>query len=195
MKGGSTVDWDGSRHYDHGWGAFLNVGAPTWQNRLVDQVNRLITRYNFDAVFLDISAGWMNDPLHEMYQGIAQVATRIREHHPSVLIAGEGWYDAVGAATPLMQNGHTDGIMHPHDAVFPEFFDTYNRAFGHLCLGDPGRGSTGVHELGVNLYWREPLRKGIIPTVTIVENTLDIAPERVLSILEDAKQYIKLYLR
>lgn len=195
MKGGSTVDWDGSRHYDHGWGAFLNVGAPSWQNRLVDQINRLVSCYGFDAIFLDISAGWVNDPAYEVFAGTVQLISRIREQHPDILVAGEGWYDAVGGATPLMQNGHTEGAMHPHDAAFPEFFDTYNRAFGHLCLGDPGRGSTGVHELGINSTWREPLRKGIIPTVTIVENTLDAAPEKVLMILEDAAEYARRFLK
>lgn len=194
MKGGSTVDWDGSRHYDHGWGAFLNVGAPAWQNRLVDQIHRLVDRYRFDAVFLDISAGWMNDPLHDMYQGTRQLVQRIRQQHPELLIAGEGWYDAVGSVTPLMQNGHTDGEMHPHDNVFPSFFDTYHRAFGHLCLGDPGRGSTGVHELGTNPTWREPLRKGIIPTVTLVEDTLFVAEDKVRVILEDARLYLQRYL-
>jgi hypothetical protein len=195
MTGSGSVDWDGSRHHDHGWGLFLNVGAPSWQNRLVDQISALVSRYGFDAAFLDISAGWMNDPHFEMYPGMAQLAARLRERNPGLLVAGEGWYDAVGAATPLMQNGHTEGVMHPHDTPFPAFFDTYHRAFGHLCLGDPSRGSTGVHELGVNPAWREPRRKGIIPTLTVVEDSLEAAPERVEAILDDARQYARDFLR
>lgn len=189
MTGGSTVDWDGSRHYDHGWGAFLNIGAPVWQNHLVDQISQLLDRYQFDGVFLDISAAWLNDPQFDMYEGARHAVERIREGRPELLVAGEGWYDAMSAVLPLHQSGHTEGVMHRHDDTFPNFFDTYNRGFGHLCLGDPGRNSTGVHELGNNPCWREPFRKGSIPTVTLVDDTIQTAPDKVLEIIEDAKCY------
>jgi hypothetical protein len=189
IAGGPTVDWDSSRHYDHGWGASLNPGAPTWQNRLVGQITSLADRYGFDGVFLDISAVWLNDPNHDVYAGVLRLVERIRAGRPNLLVAGEGWYDAVAAATPLMQSGHTDGVMHWHDRPYPALFDRYGRSFGHLCLGDPGRGSTGVHELGHNPITRVPVRKGLIPTVTIVEDTIAMAPDRVLEIVEDAKRY------
>lgn len=184
-----SVDWDGSRHHDHGHGGLLNPGSPTWQNHLVTQVTSLIDRFGFDSVFLDISAVWTNDPRFQIYDGVAQLIRRIRENHPEVLVAVEGWYDAVGAATPLMQSGHSDGIMHWHDQPHPALFDTFNRGFGHLCLGDPGRGSTGVHELGYNPERRVPLRKGLLPTLTIVDDTLERAPEQVEQIIEDARMY------
>ncbi|HSH79227.1 MAG TPA: hypothetical protein VLA19_11935, partial [Herpetosiphonaceae bacterium] len=186
---GGSVDWDGSRHYDHGSGALLNPGSPTWQNHLVTQVTELVDRFGFDGVFLDISAVWSNDPRFQIAEGVAQLIGRIREGRPEVLIAGEGWYDAVGAATPLMQSGHSDGVMHWHDQPYPALFDASNRGFGHLCLGDPGRGSTGVHELGYNTERRVPLRKGLLPTVTIVEDTLERAPEQVEQIIDDARKY------
>lgn len=194
IAGGPTCDWDSSRHYDHGWGAALNPGAPTWQNRLVGQIRSLVERYGFDGVFLDISAVWANDPKYDVYAGVVDLVARIRNDHPDLLVAGEGWYDAIAAATPLMQAGHTDGAMHWHDHPYPALFDRYSRSFGHLCLGDPGRGSTGVHELGFNPTTRAPLRKGIIPTVTIVEDTLRVVPERVLEIVEDAQTYAAEYL-
>jgi hypothetical protein len=193
-SGGATVDWDGSRHHDHAWGALLNPGAPTWQNQLVAQITTLIDTYQFDGVFLDISAVWLNDPCFHTYDGVVRLAQRIREHHPEVLIGGEGWYDAIGLATPLVQSGHTDGRMHWHDQPYPPIFDTYNRSFAHLCLGDPSRGSTGVHELGYNGETRSPVRKGVIPTVTIVDDTLAKASDQVLEIITDAKQYANLYL-
>lgn len=194
MTGGSTVDWDASRHYDHGWGVLLNPGAPTWQNRLVQQIRHLIDRYGFKAVFLDITAAWANDPRHKVYEGTQQLIARIREGHPDLLVAGEGWYDAMGSCTPLVQSGHTEGVMHWHDLPQPDFFDAYCRSFGHLCLGDPGRGSTGVHELGTNHETRTPVRKGIIPTVTLVEDTLEKAPNKVQAIIADAKRYADEYL-
>jgi len=192
---GGSVDWDGSRHHDHGHGGLLNPGSPTWQNRLVTQVTSLIDRFGFDGVFLDISAVWLNDPRFQISEGVAQLIRRIRDSRPEVLVAGEGWYDGVGAATPLMQSGHTDGVMHWHDQPYPGIFDAYNRCFGHLCLGDPGRGSTGVHELGYNSERRVPLRKGLLPTVTIVEDTLERAKEQVEQIIDDAREYAGAFQR
>jgi hypothetical protein len=194
VPGSGSVDWDGSRHYDHSSLACLNPGAPTWQNRLVTQINRLIERYGFDGVFLDISAVWNNDPRYDTYRGILELTRRIKANHPDVLIAGEGWYDAMGLATPLMQSGHTDGQLYWHDQPYAALFDKYNRSFAHLCLGDPGRGSTGVHELGYNSITSSPLRRGIIPTVTLVEDTLQVAPAEVEAIIQTARLYSELYL-
>ena len=192
---GGSVDWDGSRHYDHGWGSLLNPGAPTWRATLASQIRGLIERYGFDGVFLDISAAWWNDPTHDVGDGTRELVARIRDGHPEILVAGEGWYDAVGGATPLMQSGHTEGVLHWHDVPYAPLFDAYNRSFAHLCLGDPSRGSTGAHELGRNPITRAPLRKGIIPTVTIVDDTLAVAPDRVGDIIEDAKRYTATYLQ
>lgn len=190
-----SVDWDSSRHYDLGWGALLNPGAPTWQNRLVTQITGLVEEYDFDSVFLDISACFNNDPRYDMFVGTLKLVERLRENNPNLLVAGEGWYDGVGLATPLMQTGHTEGDLHWHDALaYPGFFDKYNRSFAHLCLGDPGRGSTGVHELGYNPITTSPLRKGVIPTVTIVEDTLQKAPAQVEKIIEAAKAYAEMFL-
>lgn len=194
VGGGATVDWDGSRHFDHVWGALLNPGAPTWQNRLVGQIAALVDAYGFDAVFLDISAVWLNDPRYDTAEGVVQLVERLRERHPRRLVAGEGWYDGVSRATPLMQAGHTDGRPHYHDVPYAPLFDTYARAFGHLCLGDPGRGSTGVHELGVNSATRVPLRRGIIPTVTIVDDTLERGTEQLERIIDDARSYAARYI-
>lgn len=195
VPGAGSVDWDGSRHYDHASGAMLNPGAPTWQNRLVTQITDLAEKYGFDGVFLDISAVWNNDPRWHTFDGVVKLCQRIRQNHPEILIAGEGWYDAIGLATPLMQAGHNDGPMNWHDATpYPELFDRYNRGFAHLCLGDPSRGSTGVHELGYNPVTTSPLRRGIIPTVTIVEDTLEQAPATVEAIIADAERYSELYL-
>jgi hypothetical protein len=191
----TSVDWDASRHYDHGSNVCLNPAAPRWQNRLVSQITNLIDRYGFDAVFLDIAAVWVNDPNHYVYDGVVKLVERIREGRPNILVSGEAWYDGLSAATPLIQSGHSDGVIHWYDEVYPDIFDKYCRAFAHLCLGDPGRGSTGVHELGFNPIKRTPVRKGIIPTVTIVENTLQKAPDAVNEIIKDAIQYAELFLQ
>ena len=191
----ASVDWDGSRHYDHSSNRTLNPGAPKWQNRLVRQITGLAAAYGFHAAFLDIAAVWSNDPNHSVYKGVRQLTRRLREQDPQMLLAGEGWYDGLAACIPLLQCGHTDGKLHWHDEAYAPMFDTYARNFGHLCLGDPARLSTGVHEQGSNPQWRAPLRKGILPTLTIVDGTLERAPERVDAILGDAKAYAERYLQ
>src|ERR1700694_2992397 len=42
-----SVDWDASRHHDHGWEALLNPGAPGWQNHLAGQIRALVEHYGF----------------------------------------------------------------------------------------------------------------------------------------------------
>lgn len=194
MQYGGSVDWDGSRHYDHGTNRNLNPAAPKWQNRLYEQITGLMDRYHFDAAFFDIAAVWMNDPNYNLYDGIRRLTARLRAHHPEMLLAGEGWYDGLAACIPLLQCGHTDGRLHWHDEAWEEMFTPYARNFGHLCLGDVSRGSTGVHEQGTNPVWRCPLRKGIIPTITITDHTLEKEMEKANLIFSDAREYAARYL-
>ena len=151
--------------------------------------------FGFDAAFFDIAAVWMNDPSHYLYDGVKQLMERFKKYNPDMLLAGEGWYDGLTACIPLLQCGHTDGVFHWHDEAYAPMFDTYARGFGHLCLGDVSRGSTGVHELGYNPIKKCPLRKGIIPTITIVDGTLEKAPDAAAEICKDANSYAELYLK
>lgn len=189
-----SVDWDGSRHYDHNSNASLNPAAPGWQNRLVEQITGLAQAFGFDAAFLDIAAVWVNDARHELYPGILRLVRRLREHNPDFLVAGEAWYDGLAAALPLVHSGHTDGRMHYHDEPYAPLFDTYCREFSHLCLGDVSRGSTGAHELGTNPERTTPYRRGLLQTLTVVDGTLEKAPEKALAIIETAKRYAAEFL-
>lgn len=195
--GCGSVDWDGSRHYCHGSNAGLNPSAPQWQNRLARQIIQICEEYGVRAAFLDIAACWYNDPHFKPTNiGVKELCDRIRRQIPDMLMAGEAWYDGLTPAMPLIHSGHTDGPMHYHDAIHAPFFDTWMREFAHLCLGDPSRGSTGAHELGTNrVDWRVPLRKGLWPTVTIVDSTIKNAPDKVEEIIGDAKEYARRYLK
>ncbi len=195
ISGAGSVDWDGSRHYDHGSGTMLNPGAPSWQNHLVEQIGDLADTYGFDGVFLDISAVWLNDPRYDTYKGVVEMIRRLRENRPEMLVAGEGWYDGVGLATPLMQSGHTDGRLHWHDELpYPPLFDRYHRCFAHLCLGDPSRGSSGVHEQGFVPTAEIPLRRGLLPTLTLTKFSLEESPDAVEKVLESARAYASAFL-
>ncbi len=47
--------------------ALMNVGAPAWRNWLEDRICRVVDDFAVDAVFLDISLFWLNDPRFDMY--------------------------------------------------------------------------------------------------------------------------------
>jgi len=190
-----SCDWDSSRHYDHNCGFPMNPGAPLWQEHLVSQVNELLDKYGFDGVFMDLAAVYCNDRRYDTHQGALDIARRIREKHPEVLMAGEGWYDALSAAYPLTQPSLLlNGDCRWSDAPYGPLFDISNRCFAHLGTGDLSRGSTGVFEFGYNFSTRTvPLRKGIIPTLTVVDGTLDKAWSEVLEVLKQAEEYADLY--
>ncbi len=57
--------------------------------------------------------------------------------------------------------------------------------------GDPSRGSSGVHEAGYTSFGLVPDAEYWWPTVTIVDGTLNAAPEKVEQVIDQAKRYAK----
>ena len=191
-----SCDWDGGRHYDHYANGLLNPASPLWKKILLEQIINFTKEFGFDGVFLDIAAAYNNDERYQISEGIFDIAKTLNQTFKDFLVAGEGYYDGLMMSMPLFQSGHTDGLMHYHDATYEEMFSNYGREFSHLCLGDFSRGSTGVHELGTNnTDNKTPYRKGLIPTLTLVRETLDESLDQVLEVIEDAKQYAKEYLK
>ncbi|MDG4799951.1 hypothetical protein [Micromonospora sp. WMMD980] len=189
-----SVDWDASRHFDHSWGALVNPAYEPWRRHIAEQIVRLHHEYGFDAAFLDISAMYNNDPRGSTTRGLRDLVELLRTGAPDLAIAGEAWFDALGGIIPLVQAGHRDTVPVFHDLPDPALFTASNRSFGHVCLGDPAHGSSGVHEAGYNAHWRLPVREGVIPTLTVVDDTLDKAPERVALVVQDAREYAAKYL-
>ncbi len=184
---GNRPDWDTSRAHDPGWQAWLNPGAPSWRSRLVGQISGLVERYELPAVFLDTQHVWVNDPQHSVYDGLLALRDELKARFPDLLVAGEGWYDALAAVTAVAQVGAPQ--------QWPEVFSAYSRTFLHLSAGDPGRGSTGVHELGHNPFRRAPEAPYWWPTLTVVDGTIERAPERVEEVIQQAKRYAEQHLR
>jgi hypothetical protein len=183
---GNKPDWDASRANDPGWQAWLNPGAPAWRERLLRQVGDLVADYRLPAVFFDTHFMWENDPNFPVYEGLVALRNGLHERFPDLLIAGEGWYDALGAVTPVSQSGDT--------RRWPQIFSRYCRTFGHLMTGDPSCGSTGVHEAGTTGFFLVPEGRHFWPTVTIVGETLERAPEKVEQVIEQARGYVRRYL-
>ena len=184
---GNRPDWDTSRAHDPGWQAWLNPGAPSWRERLVAQVSRLVERYELPAVFFDTQHVWTNDPHYPVYDGLVALRDELKARFPQLLIAGEGWYDALGAVTPVSQVGGPQ--------QWPEIFSNYCRTFLHLSAGDPGRGSTGVHELGRREFQLAPDAQCWWPTLTVVDGTIERAPERAEEVIDQAKRYAAAHLQ
>lgn len=192
--GGST-DWDASRHFDHGSTVPINPAYKPWRDHLVEQIVTLHEKYPFDATFLDISAMYNNDPNGSTTEGLRALVNEIHQAIPNHLVVGEGWFDALADIIPLVQTGHREHVPVYHDLPDEDLFDTTNRSFGHVCLGDPAHGSSGVHEIGHVKDWRLPVRRGVIPTLSLVEDSLDLAADRAQLIVQDAHQYASQYLR
>ena len=189
-----SVDWEGAHHYDFNDLTQLNVGHKKWQDYLFNQIKDATLKYNFDGAFLDIAACYTYDKNAYLYDGVVSLCDRLRTIKNDFLVSGEAFYDGLAKAMPLFQSGHTDGKMHYHDRLSEKIFTQFAREFAHLSLGDPGRGSTGVHEQGTNIETSTPLRKGIIPTLALVEDTINNHFDKVKPILEQANEYYKRYL-
>ncbi len=181
---GNRPDWDVSRAHDPGWQAWLNPGAPSWRAHLVQQVSTLVRDYDLPAAFFDTQEVWINDANFEIYAGLVALRDELKSRFPDLLVAGEGWYDALGAITPLSQANQP--------ARWAEIaFGPHNRHFLHLSTGDPSRGSTGVHELGHNPFTAVPDHPWVIPTLTVVDGTLTAGRSGVDSVIEQALRYAK----
>ncbi len=183
---GNRPDWDTSRAHDPGWQAWLNPGAPLWRGRLLEQVSAVVREYQAPAVFFDTQHIWDNDPQYPLYEGLRSLRDGLKGRFADLLVAGEGWYDALGAVTPVSQVGAP--------AQWQQAFSRYCRTFAHLMWGDPGRGSSGVHEAGYTSFGMVPDAPHWWPTVTIVDGTLKTAPEKVEQVIEQARRYARAYL-
>lgn len=189
-----SVDWEGAHHYDFNELVNLSIASKKWGDLLYNQIKDISLTYGFDGVFLDIAACFTNDKNHSFYPGLVEFCNRLRTIKDDFLVSGEGYYDGLSKVMPLFQSGHTDGRMNYHDRIDEELFNKYSREFGHLCLGDPSVGSSGVHELGINTEYKVPFRKGIIPTLSLVENSLEKGEEKVKEIINQAKDYYKEFI-
>jgi hypothetical protein len=161
---GNTPDWDLSRAHDTGWQAWLNPGDPWWRDELAGQIETLAARHGLQAVFLDTTEIWTNDPDHPVADGIALLCRRLREAIPELLLAGEYDYDALAASFPLFQRAWW--------MPAPAWTRRYVRRFAHLCEGEP-EGRTGVHELGRFRPGPVAAEAGFLATIALQDGTLE----------------------
>jgi hypothetical protein len=64
----------------------------------------------------------------------------------------------------------------------------YVRRYAYLAEGEPGRGSTGVEEDGTMPYdLKELTERYDWPTISFVEDTLQVAPDKLQVVIDVAK--------
>ena len=177
---GNNPDWDLFRNRDTGWQQWLNPGAPAWQNHLAGQIESLLDKYGFDGVFLDTQPNADNDARYSPLEGLRQICARLRARHQGLLIATEASNELSMSFVPV---NHTRGGA----GKWPS---RYVRRYAYLAEGEPGRGSTGVEEDGTMPYNPEELAEHYDwLTVSFVEDTLQVAPEKVQAVIDQARSY------
>lgn len=179
---GNQPDWNTSRTQDTGWQAWLNPGAPAWQNELTRQITSLIDRYGFDAVFLDTVEVWVNDPDFNMLEGYHQLTNRLRAGRPDLLLTGEDWFDGLLTLFPIFQQTVKWSQV-------PDWVGRYGRLMGHICDGEASRGSTGVFESGYAAYERLPDKPYYLPTLAFVDGTLENARDEIEAVIALAREH------
>lgn len=169
------VDWDNDRHQE-GWLAYMNLGVPSWRRWLTDRIADTIDRYGVDAYFLDIVAGWIDNPQADMHAGTRLLVSELRERYPKVLACGEFHYDALLGFIPLYQVGLGTGRR-------------YARSFSHLSHPAPGHGSSGVHESGFSRWNPDTLglSDGTIPTLSVVDDTFTAHRDAMEAVIAQAR--------
>ena len=175
------VDWDNDRH-NEGNGGYMNLGVPSWRNWLSTRIAEIISNYHVDAYFLDIAGGWENNTKADMHEGTRLLVEGLRQRFPGVPVCGEMPYDALMSFMPLFHVFSGGG--------YPPAMKKYVRAFEHLSLPAPGRGSSGVHESGFGHFNPATLNLGTqqIPTITVVDDTFEKHRDVMTEIIEKAKE-------
>jgi hypothetical protein len=186
---GNMPDWDISRTQDTYWQAWLNPGAPGWQQYLLETASRLIEDYAIDAIFLDTYGMWTNDPTHPVYPGLIRLRDELKRRYPQAFFTGENWWDLMAAVSPMT---HDDGL---YLGRWWEFFGRYSRGYAFNGWGDPSRNSTGVNEAGYLKYKRVQDSPYLIPSLIVVDGTLENAPDEVENVIRQAKAWTEKHLQ
>lgn len=175
-------DWDGDRTGE-GDQVFLNPGEPGFRAHLRESISAVVRNFGVDAAFLDTAGYWVDDPRHDLLDGYRRLAAELRERHPGLLLAAEGWWDALSAVFPLSQQW----LGVDRDLRAPRVLTRYARTTGHLAEGTPGPGSTGVHERGFLSRPPDVAREGHLPVVGFVEDTLSEHADEVVAVCRWAR--------
>jgi hypothetical protein len=178
------VDWDADRERDDIW-IPLNLGNRKFLDHLYNSICKITDEFMVDGAFLDIPHLYVNDHRYDMYEGLRRLVIDLkRKYGRNFLIFGEAYYDAL---FPLIPFYHV-----PFPKNYSEFFHKYIRTAYHLSHPAPGRGSTGVHEQGRQKFFIPNPEDKVIPTLCVVEDTIEKYGDDVEKVIEAAKIYARI---
>ncbi len=175
---GYTVDWATVRGGDTNGSAWLNPGAPGWRQYLTDQVHATAETFGIDGAFFDTQPNTENDRVNPPIEGLRKIVSDLRADHPDFMIATESWLDT------------TFSFLHAGQipAPYKNWCSHFGRRFAHLAMGEPSRGSTGVHEAGYCAYNFEQVMTAFDwPTLALVDTTLRDAPKKAERVIAYAR--------
>ena len=179
---GYAVDWSTVRGTDTNGSAWLNPGAPGWQRHLTEQVRATAATFGIDGAFFDTQPNTENDRMYPPIDGLRQIVTDLRGDRPNFMIATESWLDTTFS---FLHAGQTP-------AAYNNWSSRFGRRFAHLAMGEPSRGSTGVHEAGFCAYNFDQVMDCFDwPTLSLVDTTLRDAPERAARVIDYARLRLK----
>ncbi|RLE66516.1 MAG: hypothetical protein DRJ47_02260 [Thermoprotei archaeon] len=177
------VDWDADRERDDIW-IPVSPGHPKFLEQLFNSVCKVTDEYGVDGAFFDIPHFYVNDARYDFYEGLKTLVVKLKEKYGrEFLIFGEYYYDAL---MPIIPFYHV-----PFPKNYTEFFHKYIRTTYHLSHPSPGRGSSGVHEIGHLKFFVPDPREKAIPALCVVEDTIPEHAEEVEKVIEAAKEYAK----
>ncbi len=179
---GYTVDWATVRGSDTNGSAWLNPGAPGWRQHLTDQVHATAESFGIDGAFFDTQPNTENDRVNPPIDGLRKIVTDLRTDHPGFMIATESWLDTTFS---FLHAGQTP-------APYNNWCSHFGRRFAHLAMGEPSRGSTGVHEAGYCAYnFDQVMNCFDWPTLALVDTTLRVAPEKAERVIQYARARLR----
>lgn len=172
------VDWDGDRTGEPSM-VFMNVAVKSWRDHLKARISDMLTRYPIDAYFLDICGLWENNPQGDQLEGTRTLVRELAARHPGIIPVAEMSYDAQMGFIPM---NHV-----PRYPLYPQASFDKVASFNHLSHAAPGRGSSGVHEIGFTRYNPVKIDQPQIPTITFVDDTFGKYRDLVMKDIATAK--------
>ncbi|MCJ7842143.1 DUF6259 domain-containing protein [Lederbergia sp. NSJ-179] len=181
------VDWDYDLFIENNC-ILANMGHPDFLKYMIDKSSDLIHSYGVDGIFLDISRWWENDPNYSPYEGLVEWAKEMKRLHPETLLFGENSYDVLWGIFSLFHERKRPG---GHGAALYR----YARQTHYLAYPAPGKGSGGIHEYAWNengFPWERDIPE-LIPTLSIVEDTISNHKQATELLIEKAKSWVPVH--
>ena len=176
------IDWDYDLAPENNL-VVLNLGHPKFRNYLIERASQLVSEFDVDGIFLDITFLWENDSRYSPYEGTLAWAQEMRRRHPHILLFGENSYDLLWAVFPIFHEeqgptGHA-GALH-----------RYARQTYYLAHPSPGSGSGGVHE-GAWHYrgWKWNVPELTIPALSVVEDSITTHARATEAVIARARRW------